>query len=146
VMGDEAWGHVLRWHNDKIASLVGEHRGQVLRTIGDGFFIAFDSPRDAASCAVAIQRALEEHRRSSGFAPRVRIGFHATEATREGDDYMGKGVHKAARIGALADGEEVLTDVSTLESLGELSTSGSRTTSLKGLAEPVEVVAIDWRA
>ncbi|MDQ4006141.1 MAG: adenylate/guanylate cyclase domain-containing protein, partial [Actinomycetota bacterium] len=146
AMGDEAWGHVLRWHNEKVTSLVEEHRGEVLRTIGDGFFVAFDSPADAAVCAVAIQRALDEHRRASGFAPRIRIGFHATEATREGDDYEGKGVHTAARIGALADGEQILTDVETLKAArAGVTASEARTASLKGLAEPVEVVSIHWR-
>jgi class 3 adenylate cyclase len=146
AIGDADWSNLLRWHNERVTSLVEEHRGEVLRTIGDGFFVAFDSPADAAACAVAIQRALDEHRRTSGFAPRIRIGFHATEATREGDDYEGKGVHTAARIGALADGEEIVTDVGTFEAAGtSFGASSPRIASLKGLAEPVEVVSIDWR-
>jgi class 3 adenylate cyclase len=146
AMGDDVWSHVLRWHNDTMASLVEQHHGQVLRTIGDGFFVAFDSPTDAAACAVAVQRALDDHRRTSGFAPRIRIGFHATEATRQGDDYEGKGVHTAARIGALADGDEIVTDVDTLYSAGDgITGTEPRTASLKGLADPIQVVSVEWR-
>jgi class 3 adenylate cyclase len=45
---------------------------------------------------------------SHGFAPRVRIGVHGAEAAREGRAYRGKGVHTAARLGGLADGEEIV--------------------------------------
>ena len=51
-----------------------------------------------------IQRTLADHRRAHGFAPQVRIGVHAAEATRAAGDYEGAGVHAAARIGALARG------------------------------------------
>jgi class 3 adenylate cyclase len=146
VIGDEAWGHLVRWHNEKIAALVSEHRGDVIRTMGDGFFVSFDTSRDAIECAVAVQRALDEHRRTHGFSPKVRIGLHGSEATREDGDWSGVGVHAAARIGALAEGEEILVSRKTAESAGEaFGVSGGRTVSLKGISEPVDVVAVEWR-
>jgi tetratricopeptide (TPR) repeat protein len=72
LIGDEAWGHLVRWHNETLASLVAAYAGEVVRTMGDGFFVTFDTPRDGVGCAVAIQRALAEHRRDHGFAPWVR--------------------------------------------------------------------------
>ena len=48
---------------------------------GDGFFAAFDSARSGIDCAIAIQRALVEHRDATGFALSVRIGLH----TRRGE-------------------------------------------------------------
>src|SRR5439155_57092 len=83
-------------------------KGQEVSSAGDGFFVGFDSPDDALACAVAIQRRLDEHRRSAGFAPKVRIGLHASGATQVGTDFTGKGVHEAARIAALADGNEIV--------------------------------------
>lgn len=146
AMGDEAWGHVLRWHNDTLRELVAAHHGEVLRSIGDGLFAAFDDPADALACGVAIQRRLEGHRRSAGFAPPVRIGVHAAEATQEGHDYHGKGVHEAARIGALAEGGEVLASGETLRLAGDaFPAEASRAVALKGVVEPVEVVSIRWR-
>ena len=52
--------------------------------------------------AHAVQTTLTEHRRDHGFAPQVRIGVHAAEAVDLGHDYLGKGVHEAARVGAAA--------------------------------------------
>jgi class 3 adenylate cyclase len=94
---------------------------------------------------VAIQRSLA-YRRSHGFAPQVRIGVHAAEATSRTGDYGGRGVHQAARIGALAEGGEILASEETLGSGdGSLTASEARAVRLKGLSEPVRVVAIDWR-
>ena len=146
ALGDEAWEHVIRWHNDTISKLVAEHGAELVRGTGDGFFVTFEEPASAVDCAIAIQRALDRHRTEHGFAPRVRIGLHLTEATRDGADWAGVGVHAAARIGALAGGEEVLASRATAEAAGQGRTlSEPRTESLKGIAEPVEVVSIDWR-
>ena len=145
AMGDESWQHLLSWHDETLRSLFRMYSGEEIDKAGDGFFIAFDAEKDAVECAVAIQRKLAEHRRTHGFAPQVRIGLHATEATRTGRDYMGKGIHEAARIGALADGGEILASSVTLEQGCSFAASEPRSVPLKGISEPVQVCAIDWR-
>ena len=106
--------------------------------------MAFQSAGEAVECAVAIQRALQEHRRAHGFAPQVRIGVHAASATHEGLDYRGRGVNAAARVGALADGDEILASADTASLAGPRPVSGPRSVTLKGFAEPVQVVSIKW--
>ncbi len=108
ALGDEVWQGVLRWHNEALRSSFAEHKGEEVVSTGDGFFVGFDSPDDALACAVAIQRRLAEHRRAAGFAPKVRIGLHASGATQVGKDFSGKGVHEASRIAALADGDQIV--------------------------------------
>jgi class 3 adenylate cyclase len=77
----------------------------------------------------------------------VRIGVHATAATRSGRTFRGKGVHEAARIAALAEGGEILASVETVGSSGRsFALSGSRDVRLKGISKPIEVGSIDWRA
>ncbi len=68
-----------------------------------------------------------------------------TEATRSGGIFTGRGVHAAARIAALADGGEILASVDTLEGLDGFRISEPRVVTLKGIAEPVQVVSLDWR-
>ena len=108
--------------------------------------MAFPDAARAVECAAAIQRTLADHRREHGFAVQVRIGLHSAEATRRGRDYGGKGVHKAARIAALAEGGEILASQATLAGDAvRYSLSEPRLVSLKGISEPVPVVAIEWR-
>jgi class 3 adenylate cyclase len=146
AIGDEAWHDLLHWHDEALRRCLAENRGEEVHHTGDGFFAAFPDADAALACAAAIQRKLAEHRRDHGFAPRVRIGLHAAEATRVGDDYEGAGVHAAARIGALAEGGEILVSVETLEGSGVVPSEQPREVSLKGFAKPVRVVAVDWRA
>jgi adenylate cyclase len=129
-----------------LRSLFAQHRGQEIDHAGDGFFVAFDEPKAAVACAVAIQRTLAEHRRSAGFAPTVRIGVHAAAATRSAAAYRGRGVHEAARIAGLAEGGEIIATRSTLDSAEiPFALDAPRVVTLKGLSDPVEIVAIDWR-
>jgi class 3 adenylate cyclase len=146
VIGDEAWESLLAWHDQTLRSLFASHGGEVAHHTGDGFFAAFAGAGSAINCAVAIQRALADHRQAHGFAPLVRIGIHSASATRRGQDYSGGEVHKAARIAALAGGGEILATVETAADADEgTRVSEARQVSLKGVAEPVEVVGIEWR-
>jgi class 3 adenylate cyclase len=147
TMGDEAWEGVLRWHDEVLRHVIEAHRGDVVHTTGDGFFASFADAGDAAACAVAIQRRLAEHRRAHGFAPQVRIGLHAAEAIEVGDDYTGIGVHEAARVGAVAEGSEIVVTSQTVELAPiPFPVEKERSIAVKGLAEPVRVVTVVWRA
>ncbi|HEY7400387.1 MAG TPA: ferredoxin [Actinomycetota bacterium] len=143
ALGDEAWQNVLRWHDEALRSLFAEHKGEEVVATGDGFFVGFDSPDSALACAVAIQRKLAEHRRSAGFAPKVRIGVHASGATQVGRNFSGKGVHEAARIAALAAGDEIMASLATAAD-GRFPISEPNPVTLRGTSEPVEVVSVDW--
>jgi class 3 adenylate cyclase len=143
AIGDEAWDSLLHWHDETLRGLFVAHRGEEVVSTGDGFFVGFDTTEAALGCAVAIQRTLAEHRRAHGFAPQVRIGVHASPATQVENNFRGRGVHEAARIAALAEGGEILA---SRETAGDYpGTSEARTVTLKGISDPVEIVAIDWR-
>jgi len=146
TIGDEAWNDVVSWHDETLRTVIGSHRGEVVRTTGDGFFASFADAGAALDCAISIQRRLAEHRRRQGFAPQVRIGLHAAEATAVADDYAGLGVHEAARVGALAEGGEILATASTVAAAAmQVAAGEEREVSLKGLPHPVRVVSIAWR-
>jgi len=147
AIGDDAWHDLERWHDSMIRSLVGAGGGSVVSGLGDGFFIAFDDAAGAIGAAISIQRALRDHRRQHGFAPQVRIGIHQAEATVVGDNYSGGAVHMAARLGALADGGQILVSSETAGGAGlGAAHSAPETVTLKGFADPVEVVRIEWES
>jgi class 3 adenylate cyclase len=146
AIGDEAWTGVIHWHDRTLRSLFAEHRGQEIDHAGDGFFVAFEAPKAAIACAVAIQRRLAGHRQTSGFAPPVRIGLHTTGATRTRGAYRGRGVHEAARIAELADASEILASASTLANVASrFRTSSARSVTPEGMSEPIEVFSVEWR-
>ena len=144
ALGEAKWERLLAWHDRTLRALLEEHGGDVIKQTGDGFFAAFERPVDAVEAAVAIQRALDGH---DGIAPDVRIGIHAAGAfAKDGSDFGGRGVHAAARIGALAGAGEILASPDTVrDGVRRYPLSEPRPAELKGLSEPSEVVSIDWR-
>jgi class 3 adenylate cyclase len=147
LIGDDAWADLLKWHDRELRSAFANHRGEEVNHTGDGFFAAFERAGDAIDCGVDIQRRLARHRHEHGFAPTVRIGVHTAEATREGTDYRGRGVHVAARVGAAAGSEEILVSSDTLSAMGSIryGLSEPRQLTLKGVEDPVEARSVDWR-
>lgn len=144
AVGDQAWERLLRWHDDMLRNLVAGGGGEIVKSTGDGFFAAFDTARQAVDTAISIQRALHEHRATTGFALSVRIGLHSAEANRRGTDYSGMGVHVAARVGALAVGGEILATHETTAEVGDVHATGERTIPIKGVSAPVNLASITW--
>lgn len=146
VLGDVAWAGVRRWHDRLVRELASSQDGEIVKDVGDGFFLAFPSAGAATRWAVSLQRALEEHRSTQGFAPTVRVGIHAGAAIEESGDYSGQGVNIAARIAAATAGGEITASLSTLvaEQL-DVPVSDPRKVELRGIPEAVELVSIDWK-
>jgi class 3 adenylate cyclase len=145
AIGDEAWENLLRWHDDTLRRVIGEHGGDVVKHTGDGFLVVFAAVDAALAAAQAIQRALAEHRREHGFAPQVRVGVHAASGLRHGRDFSGAGVHAAARIAALAGEGEILASSETLDgATHRYVVSNRRSLKLKGISRDVVVATVDW--
>ena len=73
----------------------------------------------------------------------MRVGLHASGATQVGRDFSGKGVHEAARIAALADGDQIVASRVTAAD-GRYPISEPRIVTLRGTSEPIEIVTVDW--
>jgi class 3 adenylate cyclase len=144
AIGDGAWENLVGWHDRTLRRLFDEHGGEEIDHAGDGFFVAFPDAAGAVACALAIQRTLASHRKVNGFAPELRIGIHAAEASRSAAGYSGKGVHEAARLGALGGPGEIVASLATASLVDDVARSEPETVTLKGIAEPVEVVRLSW--
>ena len=147
AMGDAAWEPLLQWHDRTLRAEFERWNGEEIKHGGDGFFVAFGEADDGIGCAAAIQRALARHRAEHGFAPSIRIGLHAGEATSRDGDYFGSAVTRAARISAAAGAGEVLASADLVAVCRHaVPLSGERTLELKGIAEPVVAVLVTWDA
>jgi class 3 adenylate cyclase len=145
AIGDNAWTNLVRWHDRMLRTLFATHLGNEVDRAGDGFFVAFSDPVNAVECAVAIQRALRDHRQTQGFAPQVRIGLHTADAQKDGSAYRGLGVHEAARVGALAGEDEIVASESVLRTIStRFDRSPLRDVTVKGVSQALRVANIGW--
>ncbi len=148
LIGDEAWSELLSWHDRELRSAFASHRGEEVKHTGDGFFVAFDKAADAIECAVDIQRRLTRHRREHGFAPSVRIGLHAGGGDAGWPRLQRPGrARRGARRRARPQAGDPRLRRASCEQAGptRFRPSEPRSLTLKGVREPVEVRAVDWR-
>jgi class 3 adenylate cyclase len=108
-LGDRHWRDLLERHDAVVRQQLGVHRGREVKTMGDGFLATFDGPARAIRCATAIREDLR------GIGIRVRAGIHTGEVEVIGDDVGGMAVNIGARIGGLAEAEEVLVSSTVRE-------------------------------
>jgi predicted ATPase/class 3 adenylate cyclase len=130
-----------------LAETVGTHGGVVVDTEGDGAFCAFSTAEEAATAAVSFQRVVIE-RSWPGDAPVLaRIGIHTGAAERTAHNYVGLEVHRAARIGAAANGGQILVSRPAANLLGKGSLDGWQLAglgsfALKGLDRAEELLQL----
>lgn len=146
-LGD-AYVEILDDHNRIIRAALARNEGHEINTAGDGFFAAFDSPRNGVSAAIEMQRELASHSWFDDEPVRVRMGLHTGEAATGPSGLVGLDVHKAARLAAVGHGGQVLvsdaTAVLVRDRLGDgvsLRNLGSH--RLKDLGQPEEIFQLE---
>ncbi len=126
---------------------IAEHRGRIVKLMGDGTLVEFASVVDAVTCAVAIQTRMAGCNDSVAEDQRIelRIGVHLGDIIVEGEDICGKGVNVTARLEGLAEpGGICLSGDAYRQVRGKVEADfedlGER--EVKNLAEPLRVYRI----
>ncbi len=116
-LGDDAWVKLLAAHDQLLRARIDKYRGQVVKTAGDGFMVAFRDAEAACRAALGIQKDLGRTLDQRLRQVRVRIGIHTGTVVSRDGDYFGRNVAIAARIGDLAAGGEVLATGAVLDAI-----------------------------
>ncbi|HEV3364770.1 MAG TPA: AAA family ATPase, partial [Acidimicrobiia bacterium] len=148
-LGEEAADELRRRHDRLLTEAVERHGGQVVKGLGDGIMSTFAGASDAVDAAVAIQQAVDRFNRS-GTAPvplSVRVGLSGGDVSFEDDDVHGTPVIEASRLCAVANGGEILASegirwLARSSAAQRFSPAGDL--ELKGLAEPLPAVRVEW--
>lgn len=102
------YGDLLHRYHTIVLDAASASGGNVEATEGDGIFCVFPTSVAAADAAVAIQSAMAGEPWPNDLTVRCRIGVHVGEATSTPEGLVGIDVHRGARIGASAQGGQIL--------------------------------------
>ena len=112
---------LISGHHQIIRDALAKWNGREIDTQGDAFFAVFPKASEAVKAVVEIQRAMHEREWPEDVQVRVRMGLHTGEPWLVEEGYMGMDVHRAARIGHVGYGGQVLlSDTTTSLVLDEL--------------------------
>jgi len=108
LMGEDEGGTLARLkaaRDEVLQPLIAEHRGRVVKLMGDGLLVEFASVVDAVECARAWQERMDlrERERDANLRLLFRIGINLGDVIIDGEDIYGDGVNIAARLEALAE-------------------------------------------
>jgi adenylate cyclase len=129
---------MLNHYFEEMIEIVNAWQGNILDFVGDSIVAVFGAPRpnsfsarDAAACAVAMQRIMprvNEWNRQQGF-PEIEmgVGLHTGEAilgnigsqTRTKYDMIGRNVNLASRVQGFTQGGQILATTELLEAAGD---------------------------
>lgn len=126
---------------------VEEHRGRVVKHIGDGLLAEFASVVDAVRCAAEMQRGMLDREPEIAEERRIRfrIGVNLGDVLAEEDDIFGDGVNVAARLEALAEPGGICISRTVRDQIRNklpypFEDRGEQ--SVKNIARPVRVYAL----
>ena len=149
ALDEDGTVQTLATYQEVIAALVAEHQGRIFNLAGDGIMAEFASAVQAVRCAVAIQRMAARRNGDLSEDRRVefRIGLNLGDVVARGDDLLGDGVNVAARLQAHAEPEEICISAAVREQIeGKVAfaCTSRGEHSLKHIARPIHIYAIDW--
>ena len=84
---------------------IAQHEGRVVKTMGDGVLVEFQSVVEAVRNAVELQESVAEREADIPENRQIlpRVGVNLGDIVIDGDDIYGDGVNVAARLEGLAD-------------------------------------------
>jgi TolB-like protein len=126
---------------------IREHRGRMVKVMGDGALVEFASVVDAVECAFGIQRAMADKNAGAPDGKQVvfRIGINLGDIIIEGRDIYGDGVNVAARLEGLAEPGGICISGTVFDQVKgklDLTFDDLGPQEVKNIAEPVRVYRI----
>lgn len=105
-VGDAVAYNIVRKHFALLASIVRDHNGAVVKTIGDAVMAAFGDPADAVKAALTMQQRITDHELV------LKLGIHAGPSVmvnlNDRLDYFGSTVNMAARLQGQSEGGDIV--------------------------------------
>ena len=87
---------LLQKQREIVFPIVESYGGEIIKEIGDGLMMMFESAIEAVRCAISIQTRLKDEELT------IRAGIHIGDVIFKGGDVFGSAVNTAARIEPLA--------------------------------------------
>lgn len=136
---------LARRHRDLAQPIVARRGGRVVKSMGDGLLVAFESATDAVLAGVEIQAAAAAHNRDA-FAERDKVELRVGVSTGEvaidgGGDVFGEAVNLASRAQQQAGAGEVVFTEATwgMVNRREVRFADAGAFELKGVAGAVRL-------
>ena len=115
---------IRRWREfiDAVLNVhLPQHRGRMVKSLGDGMLLEFESVSDCVQSAIALLAWWQ--RANAGLTVdrqiRLRIGIHLADVVIDDIDVFGDGVNLAARLASLGGPQEIIVSGAVRDQLSD---------------------------
>ena len=148
--GDAAGRGLQQRHFDLLRAALPAGEGRIVDTAGDGAFAVFPGVAGAASALIQFEKLVTEQNATYAREHQLimRAGLHFGPVLTDGEAVTGDAVNLAARVCASGQpGEIRITEAAFRELQPELRLlcRGIGHATLKGVAEPIHLMTLEWR-
>ncbi|MDO8804232.1 MAG: adenylate/guanylate cyclase domain-containing protein [Elusimicrobiota bacterium] len=138
---------MLAKHRELVLPVIEKFGGRLVKTIGDAFLVAFNSPTDAVICGVEVQTVLRAHNEGKTPAEKIeiRIAINSGEvAIHDDGDIYGDAVNITSRLESIAEAGEVFFTESVYLSMNKTEVPSSEIgyRQFKGIPEKIKVFRV----
>ncbi|MGC4027562.1 MAG: adenylate/guanylate cyclase domain-containing protein [Steroidobacteraceae bacterium] len=149
-LGDQRAREIVALSIELMRSATEQHKGTVIKTMGDEVMATFVSPDDALNAAAQMQRQICAHPvlQVDGHPVALRIGCHFGPVVLESRDVFGATVHTANRMTSQAKAGQIMTTAATVERLSPEWRSSVRQIDiamLKGQGVEITLYEVLWQ-
>jgi adenylate cyclase len=125
-----------------------KYHGRLIRSMGDGLLMEFDSALDAVRCAIDIQRGLAEHEpKNAERRIQLRIGINTGDVIVDERDIYGNSINIAARLEGLAEPGQIYVTRGVRDQLSghpDLRFEAKGERRVKNIDRPIRVYRVDY--
>ena len=150
ALGDDRAREIVGMCIEVMRNATEQHRGTVIKTMGDEVMATFTSADDALNAANQMQRAImtKPELQTSTTRVAIRIGCHFGPVVIENRDVFGAAVHTANRMTSQAKAGQIMTTVTMVEHLSPEWREAVRqidVATLKGRSHEVALYEVLWQ-
>lgn len=138
---------LLNRHRELVLPVILKFSGRLVKTIGDAFLVAFNSPTDAVLCGVEVQAGLRAYNADKQHIEKIeiRIAINSGEvAIHDDGDIYGDAVNITSRLESIAEAGEVFFTEAVYLAMNkkEVPSSEIGYRQFKGVAEKIKVYRV----
>ena len=145
--GDEQASAVLGVLDKVVQQSIKPVRGECVKSLGDGYLLAFPSASQAVRGAVTLLEVAKKRKRRGDFPLELRVAVHAGEPLVEQDDLLGHDVNLTARLLDSCEPGEIVVSEAAKDLAGrrlrKISFGNEREVKVRGLTSKIRVYSVN---
>ncbi|MCA9429632.1 MAG: CHAT domain-containing protein, partial [Candidatus Omnitrophica bacterium] len=147
--GDVAGRRRVQSARECVSAAADRHNGRIIKGLGDGWMLLFESAQEAVLASVEMQRCVQFSQREEINPIKLKIGLDYGGILEDEDDIYGDVVNVSSRLTDLCKGDDIVISRSVFDHIDpyyQQRCSPKSEFAIRGKSNKASIYELDWRA